>query len=422
MRSTGRLKWDRRQWGAYLGCWLALCVAASAQQGDAEPSTSAGSAPTAGAAASAPTTGPGGASAAGGAGAAAAGGGGPAALAYQQTLAEWRPLLVKLRDLKAQRNQIALPEELPAVQAEFDATATKVRELIPVLRERAVAAFLENPNADRELLRFLMDMLADNLKRDEYDLAYPLSEALIQGKCEDRKIYEMAGAAAFATHHFTQAKNYYQEAMSLGKLSDQNMAWASSVDEYIADWPREESLRAAEQQADNLPQVRLKTTKGEIVIELFENEAPETVGNFISLVESGFYDGLNFHRVLPQFMAQGGCPKGDGSGGPGYNIYCECYSKNYRKHYRGSLSMAKSENRDSGGSQFFLTFVPTPHLNGKHTVFGRVIQGLELLEKIQRIDPEVPAEASRVPDKIQKAEVIRKRDHTYLPNKVRSAS
>ncbi|MDA0657332.1 MAG: peptidylprolyl isomerase [Planctomycetota bacterium] len=164
-----------------------------------------------------------------------------------------------------------------------------------------------------------------------------------------------------------------------------------------------------------MPQVRLTTSKGEIVIELFENEAPETVGNFVSLVEKGYYDGLTFHRVLEHFMAQGGCPKGDGSGGPGYNIYCECHKPEYRRHFRGSLSMAKTQQRDSGGSQFFLTFLPTPQLNGVHTVFGRVIDGFPVLAKIQRRDPQ--KQPAPNPDKILKAEVVRKRDHSYVPTK-----
>ncbi len=107
-------------------------------------------------------------------------------------------------------------------------------------------------------------------------------------------------------------------------------------------------------------------------------------------------------------MAQGGDPKGDGSGGPGYTIPCECYEPNHRLHFRGSLSMAKQEARDTGGSQFFLTFVPTTHLDGKHTVFGRVVEGMDVLTKLQRRDPSAakPADA----DKIIEATVVRKRE------------
>ena len=113
-------------------------------------------------------------------------------------------------------------------------------------------------------------------------------------------------------------------------------------------------------------------------------------------------------------MAQGGCPKGDGTGGPGYKIYCECQRDDFRHHFTGTLSMAHA-GKDTGGSQFFLTFRPTPHLDGRHTAFGRVIEGLEVLPRLQRRDPQ----RSRVePDKILRAEVVRKRDHDYQPTKV----
>ena len=115
-------------------------------------------------------------------------------------------------------------------------------------------------------------------------------------------------------------------------------------------------------------------------------------------------------------MAQGGCPDGTGSGGPGYNIPCECYREVHRNHFRGTLSMAHA-GRDTGGSQFFLTFKRTPHLDGKHTVFGRVVEGLDVLVKLQRRDPSQRG-ALPEPDKIVKAEVLRKRDHAYKPTKV----
>jgi len=153
---------------------------------------------------------------------------------------------------------------------------------------------------------------------------------------------------------------------------------------------------------EKLPQVELKTNKGDIVLELFEDEAPNTVANFVSLVENKFYDGLKFHRVIAGFMAQGGDPKGTGSGGPGYRIKCECYRKDRHKHARGVISMAHA-GRDTGGSQFFITFEETAHLDGKHTVFGRVIKGLDVVDKLKQ------------GDKIEKATVLVKRDHEYKP-------
>ena len=119
-----------------------------------------------------------------------------------------------------------------------------------------------------------------------------------------------------------------------------------------------------------------ETEVGNINIELFPNDAPNTVNNFTKLINEGFYDGLAFHRVIPGFMAQGGCPNTrsgssgmPGTGGPGYNIKCEI---NSNKHLKGSLSMAHA-GKDTGGSQFFLVHAPQPHLDGVHTVFGKTV-------------------------------------------------
>ena len=127
----------------------------------------------------------------------------------------------------------------------------------------------------------------------------------------------------------------------------------------------------------------IETPKGTIKIELKETEAPITTQNFIKLVEKGFYHGLTFHRVIRGFMIQGGCPKGNGTGGPGYAIKDEFHPK--LKHTKGALSMANS-GPNSGGSQFFITEEPQPHLDGKHSVFGQVIEGQDVVEKIKQGD------------------------------------
>ncbi|OLZ10579.1 peptidylprolyl isomerase [Sulfobacillus thermosulfidooxidans] len=128
----------------------------------------------------------------------------------------------------------------------------------------------------------------------------------------------------------------------------------------------------------------IETDKGTMVLELYPNEAPGTVANFAKLARSGFYDGLTFHRVIPNFVIQGGDPNGDGTGGPGYTIKCETEG-NPHKHLRGSLSMAH-RGRDTGGSQFFICHSPQPHLDGVHTVFGRVIEGFDVLDSIRQGD------------------------------------
>jgi len=119
---------------------------------------------------------------------------------------------------------------------------------------------------------------------------------------------------------------------------------------------------------------------GEIRIEFFPEDAPKTVENFVTLAKKGFYEGLTFHRVVPGFVVQGGDPKGDGTGGPGYTIKAEF---NKRKHVRGTVAMARSQHPDSAGSQFYITFGPQPGLDGQYTVFGQVVAGIELVDKIQ---------------------------------------
>jgi peptidyl-prolyl cis-trans isomerase B (cyclophilin B) len=137
-------------------------------------------------------------------------------------------------------------------------------------------------------------------------------------------------------------------------------------------------------------QAVFETAKGTINVELFADEVPATVANFEKLANSGFYDGTKFHRVIPNFMVQGGDPyskngKGRvGTGGPGYTINCET-QKNVHKHVAGTLSMAHA-GKDTGGSQFFICHSPQPHLDGVHTVFGQVTKGLDVVNKIAQND------------------------------------
>ena len=122
---------------------------------------------------------------------------------------------------------------------------------------------------------------------------------------------------------------------------------------------------------------------GEIRLEFFPEDAPRTVENFVTLTKNGFYNGLTFHRVVPAFVVQGGDPKGDGTGGPGYTIKAEF---NKRKHERGAVAMARSQHPDSAGSQFYITYGAQPHLDGNYTVFGRVTSGMEHVDRIKQGD------------------------------------
>jgi Peptidyl-prolyl cis-trans isomerase (rotamase) - cyclophilin family len=125
------------------------------------------------------------------------------------------------------------------------------------------------------------------------------------------------------------------------------------------------------------------TSRGLIKVELFADKAPLTVANFVNLVQRGFYDGLNFHRVIADFMIQGGCPEGSGRGGPGYRFEDE--TNNGVKHERGSLSMANA-GPNTNGSQFFITHIKTDWLDGRHTVFGKVLEGQDVVDAVKQGD------------------------------------
>lgn len=163
------------------------------------------------------------------------------------------------------------------------------------------------------------------------------------------------------------------------------------------------------------PVVRITTGKGDMLVELFEDGAPNTTANFIQLAEKGFYKGLSFHRIIPNFMAQGGCPNSrqgaagmPGTGDPGYRFADE-FGKGLVHSGRGILSMANS-GKDTNGSQFFICFKETSHLDGKHAVFGEVVAGLEVLDHLERLGSQSGQPSGTVRFNV---EVVLKRDHPY---------
>jgi cyclophilin family peptidyl-prolyl cis-trans isomerase len=356
---------------------------------------------------------------------------GPQAAEYQKTLAELKGVLVELGMVQS-KYRTAPANECRELQKQWDQLTAQGDGLQGKLVEDAEKVFVEAPNTDRGVVGLLLDAADDYARADDFERSLRLAELLVKNKCPDLRAANLAGVSAYAVGDFEAAEKYLRAAQagqahigigrdSIGPGRDRD-AVDAAVATFLQDpapyqeaWARETRLRQAEAQADDLPRVLLRTSKGDIEVELFENEAPNTVANFISLVEKKFYDNAPFHRVLPRFMAQGGDPTGTGSGGPGYEIDCECQRPDYRLHFRGSISMAHA-GPNTGGSQFFLTFIPTRQLDGKHTVFGRITKGFDVLAKIQRRDPEDKQRAAEItPDKIVEAKVLRKRNHPYEP-------
>jgi len=331
--------------------------------------------------------------------------------AYEAVLAEIQTLKVEFdKAYQAQDNA-----KMTEIQNSAAPLIQKAEQTFKALIPAAVSAYKTSKGTHEKLNQFMLVYANYLLTIDEYDEAFALFKMFLSKGMHKKhpEIFEMAGISAFGANNFAAAKQCFTYAEKAGTpLSQQASVYSKSMEYYESEWARELQLRKAEAQADDLPRVLIRTTAGDMTVELFENEAPNTVKSFVSLVEKGFYTNLPFHRVLPGFMAQGGCPKGDGTGGPGYTIPEEFSKAGARKHFRGSLAMARSMDPNSAGSQFYISFLPTQFLDGQYTVFGRVIDGMDVLAKIVRIDPERPY-PGLVPTKIIEMKVLRKQAHGY---------
>lgn len=348
---------------------------------------------------------------------------------FQQLFAVRAQLGEKLSKLQGPLREAAKAQDVKKHKAlvdEFNGYVTDFEEnTLPRLLALAGPLYIKdgkNTQAEEIVLGYLQDLYHENKYKQ---VVTEGSKYLAAGR-NHPLILNFVGVSLYATQDFVKAEEVLKQAKAAGAKSEDAGSMFAQIGApyldqcrgYQAMWVKEQGIRAKEAAATGdarLPHVLFKTNKGDIELELFENEAPNTVANFVNLVEKKKYDGIAFHRVIPNFMAQGGDPNtldkdpsNDGMGGPGYNIACECYQPNARMHFQGSLSMAHA-GKDTGGSQFFLTHLPTSHLNPNvdeakgHTVFGRIVKGLDV------------ALGLRPGDRIITATVLFKRNHPYVP-------
>ena len=331
---------------------------------------------------------------------------------FDTARAAWDKILGEIAVLEAKYRQPGADKQ--AVAADYEKKVAEVRAAADRLEQAALAVVTvepKNPQA-REICGAVV---ASAIQNDDPDRGLAVATKLAESGAADDGISFMAATAAMILSRPDDAAAWLAKAKAAGLAADQAADLERALAQERPKITAELAKRQAEAAADDLPRVKLTTSAGDMLVELFENEAPNAVANFIALVEKGFYDGTPFHRVIGGFMAQGGDPTGTGTGGPGHAIACECDKPGARQHFLGSLSMAHA-GKNTGGSQFFLTFRPTEHLDGKHTVFGRVIEGLDVLPRIRRTqDDEGRPVAGVEPDRITKAVVVRKRNHPYEP-------
>ena len=302
----------------------------------------------------------------------------------------------------------------PALAKKFDALESEGRKVGQRLEAAAIALVQAEP-AHAEARKICGAAVAAALQSDDPERALADATAVAEAGAAEPDVCVMAATAALVLSRLDEAEAWIGKAAQAGAPADRTAELRDGIAKSREKVDAETKRRAAEAAADDLPRVKLQTSAGDMVVELFEDDAPNTVANFVSLVQKGFYDGTPFHRVIGGFMAQGGDPTGSGRGGPGYAIPCECDAPTARQHFYGTLSMAHA-GPNTGGSQFFLTFAPTEHLDGKHTVFGRVIEGFDVLPALARTqDSQGRTVAGIEPDRILKATVVRKRNHPYEP-------
>lgn len=336
--------------------------------------------------------------------------------AFREHIKEMREVMVRFNT-----TLVNVPQDRQMREQWFEMMSQGV-PLFQQMMAAAVAEYQLSASPTSPLAAMLWATFKRRVETDMYEGMLPVGQALLDSGYDEPELQSMVVRTAYALNELDVVRQQATQLASKDAANPQAKRLLEDLDDFDKLWADELAAREQDAQGPPLPRVRIQTTKGNIEVELFENQAPETVANFIDLVESGFYDGLIFHRVMEHFMAQTGCPIGDGSGDPGYKIYGESDKPNARKFYRGTLGMALSRDPNSGGSQFFITFLPTPELNDKYTAFGRVVEGIEVLGHLVRVDPESTDDAKKKPvdplDEIISMEVLTKRAHEYTPHKV----
>ena len=300
----------------------------------------------------------------------------------------------------------------------FYAKRAEVRRLMDETYDAALDLTRIAPSADAA--QYVLTMVQHRTRNGIYDAKTAEGAArLIDGGANYLFLYIGGARSAVVSGKFAMARQLY-EAIEEEHLEKVDMGMVMMMDDTEKSWQREMELREQEAAADDLPRVKLITTQGDVVVELFLNEAPSTVANFIGLVEQGFYDGLDFHQVIPDLVALTGDPTGLGDGNSGKLLVDEFELGKSRDGFRGSLIMAKLPAPggrgefvpNSASSQFGILFTPTRVEFGEQTVFGRVIEGMDTTARLRHVDAskKKEKEIQLPPDRILEATVLRRPD------------
>ena len=345
---------------------------------------------------------------------------------YQQSIEELRTAIKAAKRAEAIHFHVESDEAFE-YREQWVAAAEDAEKAYAKLRIYSVELFMAEEKPDENLSKIVGSMTGKLYADGEISKCYDTTKKLIELFPEKEGLQTDMARIAILNNDFETAVEFANG--NQGTIADfppLEKGLYGFIDTLREQFSQELAIRKAEAEADDLPRVELKTSKGDVVIELFENEAPETVGNFVNLVEIGFYNDLIFNPVFKNLMAHTGIMTADRQRPVGYTIYDEPPAKNARHHFRGSVCMATG-SANTGSSVIYILSVPGPHLPDRQTVFGRVISGMEVIDLLQptkEFDDEGDEKfiMEIVPDTILSATVIRKRDHEYVPNRVKESS
>ena len=307
---------------------------------------------------------------------------------------------IRVDEHKINHLYINIPLGDPVKQREYQnaiqAFQNEIVELNRLLEPAAVEAFRSDPGGSRAASNKVFEVLASKLAPQGRNSRYNPEEGLrlvdtileikggdigvepgVRPLPEDRPFMDViyqGYVASYGSQNFERAEEFLTRLENMDIGLDPKLR--ETFDATIEDWKKEELIRAEEARVDNLPRVKLETTEGDVLIELFENEAPNTVANFIKLTQEGYYDGLEFFQVVPGGYARSGCTANDGTTHPGYRIRNEF--ENGRSHFAGTVVM-QNDGENTAGSQFIILHRPDPNLKEKVVSFGRVIEGLDIV-------------------------------------------
>lgn len=331
----------------------------------------------------------------------------------------------ELRDLDGQINQL-LTSVSPTAATDYQAMVEQLKklrerkaELANEILDASVEAYLESPDRFREvnddLTKLMRSLLGEQGSGSRFDpqKARDVAERLINARAKNLNVHFYGSYAAYCLNEFDLARKWLDRLLEAGAKPEQTIL--KQIEDAAGKWERELALREADAKSE-VPQVAVQTELGEFVIELFENEAPNTVANFIFLVEKKYYDGSFFYLSQPGRLAMAGCTKGDGQTNAGYYIPDEVDQPEIRHHFSGVLAMA-AEEPNTGSARFSILQQPTPGGDGKLTVFGRVISGMDVIYRVPSIKP-TDIKLGAKPVKIDSMRVVRKRDHAYEPKTI----